>query len=144
MAVNGDDDTDVEPAWHERPSTLAGASIGALLVLGLLFLGVSCVSQQFDDPDPTPQYYLDPSTSGSSAPSTSSTSTTETITSTSPPVTTDIDPGNTSSTTTTSSSTDTTTSFNPSNLPRTREPSTYDDGRTRPRFNETRTLYPRP
>lgn len=146
MAVSGDGDSgdsnDVEPAWHERPGTLAGASVGALLVLAILFWGVSCVSQS-DDPAPASQYYLDPSTSGrdTQESGTSSTSTTETITSTSPPVTTDIDPGDT--TTSTTPSTDTTTSFNPSNLPRTRAPSTYDDGRTRPRLNETRTMFPR-
>lgn len=151
MAVTGDRDSresgGVEPAWHERPSTLAGASVGALLLLALLFWGVSCVAQSDDSPT-APQYFLDPSSSGSATfgtSSSSSTSTTETITSTSPPVTTDIDPGDTSTTpTSTTSGTDTTTSFNPSNLPRTRAPSTYDDGRTRPRFNETRTMYPRP
>ncbi|MDT5151357.1 MAG: hypothetical protein QOI01_3090 [Mycobacterium sp.] len=147
--MTGDDDSsgDAEPAWHERPSTLAGVSVAALIVLGILFWGVSCVAQQVNDPAPAPQYYLDPSTSGggTSASSSSTTTTTETITSTSPPVTTDIEPGDTSATTpTTTSSTDTTTSFNPSNLPRTRAPTTYDDGRTRPRFNETRTGYPRP
>ena len=143
-----DDSTDVEPAWHERPSTLAGASVGALIVLAILFWGASCASREFNAPEPAPQYFLDPSTSGGYTPTytgsnPSSTTVTETITSTSPPVTTDIDPGDTSSTTPTSS-TDTTTSFNPSNLPRTRSPSTYDDGRTRPRFNETRTGFPRP
>lgn len=148
MTGDEDSDGDVEPAWHNQPSTLAGASVAALLVLALLFWGVSCVARQANEPEPASQYYLDPSTSGGRTSFSSSTSTaTETITSTSPPVTTDIDPGNTSTTSgtdTTTSSTDTTTSFNPSNLPRTRTPSTYDDGRTRPRFNETRTAFPRP
>lgn len=136
------DDSDDEPAWHERPSTLTGASVAALIVLGILFWGVSCVSRQINEPEPAPQYYLDPGTSSSGRSSSSSTSTTQTITSTSPPVTTDINPGGTP--TTTPSTTDTTTSLDPSELPRTRTPTTYDDGRKRPRLNETRTLYPRP
>lgn len=136
------DDSDDEPAWHERTSTVVGASIGALAAIGLLWLAISWMVGGSDEPSPASQYFLEPSASGTS-PTFTTTSTTETITSTSPPMTTDIDPGDTSSTSTTPS-TDTTTSFNPSNLPHTRTPSTYDDGRRRPTFNETRTLYPRP
>ncbi len=141
-----DDPRDEEPAWHERTSTVVGASVAGLAVIGLLWLVISYASNAFTDPAPVSQYYPEPSASGSSAPTTTAAST-ETITSTSPPVTTDIDPDDTSTTsgtTTTSSSTDTTTSFDPSNLPRTKTSTTYDDGHRRPRFNETRTLYPRP
>ena len=70
------------------------------------------------------------------------------ITSTSPPVTTDIDPGDTTTTSSTSTtSTTSTTPFDPSNLPHTRTSNGNDGGGTStaaPRFNETRTLYPRP
>ncbi|BDX34695.1 hypothetical protein TUM20985_52420 [Mycobacterium antarcticum] len=138
---SGDD----EPAWHERTSTVVGASAAALAAVGLLWLVISWMAGGSDDPGPA-QYYLEPSVSGSStAPSTTTTST-ETITSTSPPVTTDINPGDT----TTTSSTDTTsTSTSPGETtpPRTRRSTTDGDGsstRQRPRLNETRTLYPRP
>lgn len=138
------DDKD-EPAWHERTSTVVGASAAAVAVIGLLYLLISYFVSGSDDPGSTSQYYPDPSFSDRSTTSGTSTTSTETITSTSPPVTTDINPGDTTSTTT--SGTDTTTpstSFNPSNLPRTRTSTTYGDGRQRPRLNETRTLYPRP
>jgi hypothetical protein len=145
--VAGDDDPrDGEPAWHERTSTVVGASVGALAVIGVLWFAISYVAGGSDAPSPAPPYYPDPSESGSVTATTTATST-ETITSTSPPMTTDINPGDTTSTTTSGTSgtsTDTTTSFNPSNLPHTKTPTTYDDGRTRPRYNETRTLYPHP
>lgn len=151
--MNADDDSkDGGPAWHERTSTVVGASIAALAVLALLWLVISYTTHAFNDPEPTSQYYPEPSGSAGSTSTTTNTST-ETITSTSPPVTTDIDPGDTSSTSSGSSSgttsgTDTTTSFDPSNLPRTRRSTPNDDGdtttRQRPRLNETRTLYPRP
>ncbi len=142
--TGSDDSKDVEPAWHERTSTLLGASVAAVIVLGILFLGVSCVSREFNDPPPASQYFVEPSTSGSSGRPTSGDSTTpETITSTSPPVTTDINPGDPTSTT---SGTETTTSDS-SSFSRTPRPTRDDDGsstRQRPRLNETRTLYPRP
>ncbi len=140
---------DDEPAWHERTSTVVGASAAAIAAIGVLWLLISWLTGGSDEPAPESQYYLEPSTSDHSTAATStSASATETITSTSPPVTTDIDPGNTTTTsstdTTSSTPTTTTTPYNPSNLPRTHTSTTYDDGRTRPRLNETRTLYPRP
>jgi hypothetical protein len=145
--VAGDDDSrDGEPAWHERTSTVVGASFGAVAVIAVLWFAISYVTGGSDEPPPASQYYVEPSASGSTTTTTTATST-ETITSTSPPLTSDIDPGGTTSGTTSGTSgtsTDTTTSFNPSNLPHTKSPTTYDDGRTRPRYNETRTLYPHP
>ena len=136
------DDRD-EPAWHERTSTVVGASAAALAAIGLLWLVISWMVGGSDDPGPESQYYLEPSVSGSrTASSTTTTTSTETITSTSPPVTTDINPGDT----TTTSSTDT-TSPGDTTPPRTRRSTTDGDGpstRQRPRLNETRTLYPRP
>ncbi|HYO03452.1 MAG TPA: hypothetical protein VET27_16910 [Mycobacterium sp.] len=138
--MTGDDSREDEPAWHERTSTVVGASVGALAVIGLLWLVISYVVGGSNDPEPASQYFLEPSVTGSSFSSTSTTST-ETITSTSPPITTDINPGDT----TTTSSTD--TSSSDTTPPRTRR-STTNDGETstrqRPRLNETRTLYPRP
>jgi hypothetical protein len=131
-----------EPAWHERTSTVVGASLGALAAIGVLWFAISYLTGGSDAPSPAAPYLPEPSSWDSSTSSTTPTTSTETITSTSPPLTTDINPGDTS--TTPSTSTETTTSYNPSNLPHTRTPSTYDDGRNRPRFNETRTLYPRP
>jgi hypothetical protein len=140
--VNGDrDDDPQERPWHERTSTVVGASVAGLAVIGILFLLVSYIGQD-DAPDQAPQYFIDePSGSTSRVSSSSATTTTETVTSTSPPVTTDINPGDE----TTTSSSDTTTSTYP---PTTRRTRTTDDGastsRSRPRLNETRTLYPRP
>jgi hypothetical protein len=141
-----DDSRNDEPAWHERTSTVVGASVGALAVIGLLWLLISYVAGGSDDPPPGSQYFLEPSVSGSS---TELTTSTETITSTSPPLTTDINPGETSTTSGTDTTTTTSTSttpFDPSNLPRTKTSTTNGDGSTsrRPRFNETRTLYPPP
>jgi hypothetical protein len=141
------DSRDDEPAWHERTSTVVGASVGALAVIGLLWLLISYVASGSDDPPPGSQYFLEPSVSGSST-ELSTTTSTETITSTSPPLTTDINPGETSTTSGTDTTTTSTTPFDPSNLPRTRTSTTYGDGdtstRRRPRLNETRTLYPPP
>lgn len=130
-----------EPPWHEKTSTLLAASLAAVVVLALVYFLVSTMVREFDDPQPVQQYFLDPTTSGTERPSGSTTTTTQTITSTSPPITSDINPGDT-----TTSSTDTSTSTS------TRRPSIGrdddDDGpsttRSRPRLNETRTLYPRP
>lgn len=149
----GDDDDDdrrsrragasVEPAWHERTSTLAGVSLAAVVVLALLYFLISTMVREFDEPAPVQQYFLDPSTSGSFRPSDTESTTTQTITSTSPPVTSDINDPNAPPTTTTTSGTDTSGPSTSRRLPRTR-----DDGptstRQRPRLNETRTLYPQP
>lgn len=135
------DDARPEPAWHEKTSTLAGASVAAIVVLALLYFLISTMAREFNDPEPVRQYFIEPTTSGSQRPSGSST-TSQTITSTVPPVTSDINPGES----TTSSSTETST-----RLPTTRRPTIGrddDDGptttRSRPRLNETRTLYPQP
>ncbi len=150
MAGSGDsgDSKDDEPAWHERTSTVVGASVGAIAAIGLLWLVISYVAGGSDDPPPASQYYLEPSASGSSSAAAKTTTGTATITSTSPPVTTDINPGDTSTTSGTDTSSTSTTPFDPSNLPRTRNSTTYNNGdtstRRRPRLNETRTLYPAP
>lgn len=136
-----DDDHRVGPAWHERTSTLAGASLAAVVVLALLYFLISTMVREFDDPAPVQQYFLDPTTSGSVRVDDTSTTTTSTITSTVPPVTSDINDPNAPTTT---SGTDTSsTSPTQGRPPRTRDddPTTT---RQRPRLNETRTLYPQP
>jgi hypothetical protein len=135
---DGDDDPQ-GPPWHERTSTVVGASIAGLVVIGLLFLLGSYIARSFNEPEQAPQYYLDvPGSTSSRSYSTSATTTTETVTSTSPPVTTDINGDET----TTSSSTDTSTTRGIP--PHTRDSDESTTSRNRPRLNETRTLYPQP
>jgi hypothetical protein len=140
-------DTKTEPPWHEQTSTLAIASVAALIALGILYFLISTLARQFNEPDQAPQYYVDPGGSSSFSHTSSTTTTSETITSTVPPVTTELNPGDTPTSTTTSS-TDTTSTN--TNLPSThRSTSSSETGESssthsRPRFNETRTLYPRP
>ncbi|CDO09261.1 hypothetical protein BN977_04082 [Mycolicibacterium cosmeticum] len=131
-----------ERKWHERTSTLAGASLAALAAIALIVWGALFVARQFNQPQQAPTEFVTPTFSDRST--SSATTTTETITSTSPPATTDInDPDATSSSTTSS----TTSSTSPTQGPQTRHRSTEssDDQTTtrrRPRLNETRTLYP--
>ncbi len=89
---DADHDED-ELAWHERTSTVVGgASIGAIAVIGVLYLLISYMVGGSDEPGNSPQYYPDPSFSERTSAATTSTTSTETITSTSPPLTTDINP----------------------------------------------------
>lgn len=145
VPVAREDRDDDAPAWHERTSTLAGASLAAIVVMALLYFLISTFVREFDDPTPVQQYFLEPSTSGSVTRSGSSpTSTTQTITSTSPPVTSDFNtPGGETTTSGTSGTDTSSTSPTQRRPPRTRDddPSTT---RSRPRLNETRTLYPQP
>lgn len=131
-----------DPPWHEHTPTVVGASVAALLALAILYFLISTVARQFNEPDQAPSYYVDPGSSSSSS-RTPATTTTETITSTVPPVTTEINPGDTSSVSTTTTTTDTSPN---TNLPTTHRstPSSNESGYSRrPRFNETRT-FPRP
>jgi hypothetical protein len=143
--VTGDRDDDDGRPWHERTSTVVGASVAGLAVIGILFLLISYVAGEFNEPDQAPPYYLDPGTSSSSRTSSSTTTTTtETVSSTSPPVTTDINPSDgstTSGTDTSGSETSTTDTTTRTTRETDDEPSVT---RSRPRLNETRTLYPRP
>ncbi|MEW5809667.1 MAG: hypothetical protein AB1925_09445 [Actinomycetota bacterium] len=140
---DGDDDARREPSpvpWHNRTSTLLGASVAALAVIAVLLAAGLWVSRQFSEPEQAPLNFVEPTFSNSSAPTSSTPTTTGTITSTSPPVTTDINPESTPPTTTDSET--------PSTRPSTRPPRTRDEDadttttRKRPRTNVTRTLYP--
>jgi hypothetical protein len=136
--VTDDRDDDPQgPAWHERTSTVVGASIAGLLVIGILYLLGSYIASEFNTPDQAPQYYIDEPTFSSRTSSTSPTTTTETVTSTSPPVTIDI---NGDETTTSSTDTSTTRGI----PPHTKDSDESTTSRNRPRLNETRTLYPQP
>ncbi len=132
--------------WHNRTSTLLGASIAAIALIAVLITSASWVSRQFNEPEQAPLNFVDPSFSTTEATSETPT-TTGTITSTSPPMTTDINPESTPPTT---SGSETSGSETPGVPPSTRAPRTRDDDtdtsttRKRPRTNVTRTLYPVP
>lgn len=141
-----DDDTRPEQPWHNRTSTLLGASIAAIALIAVLITSASWVSRQFNEPEQAPLNFVDPTFSTTEDTSMTPT-TTGTITSTSPPMTTDINPESTPPTTSGSETSGTDTSGPPrsTRAPRTRE----DDAdatttRKRPRTNVTRTLYPAP
>ncbi len=150
MPVNRRDDDEAreEPPveWHNKTSTLLGASLAGLLAIALVVMLISYVARQFSEPEQAPLNYIPPPASSAGGTRSATSTTTGTITSTSPPMTSDINPGET---TTTSEST-TRPSTRP---PRTRETDANegdegDDGeaetttRSRPRTNVTRTLYP--
>ncbi|WP_370464513.1 hypothetical protein [Mycolicibacterium sp. 018/SC-01/001] len=132
-----------EVPWHNRTSTLLGASVVGLAVIAALVAGGLWLGRQFTEPQQAPLNYVDPTFSSTSEQASSTPTTTETITSTSPPVTSDINPDSTTPTTTDSETSST------SRTPRTSRPSDDDDNddattttRKRPRTNVTRTLYP--
>ncbi len=143
MARRTDDDDDGQP-WHNRTSTVVGASALAILVIGILIVAATAMARQFGETEEAPIDFVTPSFSARTSQS-SDTTTTQTITSTSPPETTDIDgPSATSSSETTSSSSSTT------RPPTTRRDDDGDDGpttrttRRTPRTNITRTFNPLP
>jgi hypothetical protein len=136
------DDDDGQP-WHNRTSTVVGASVLAILVIGILIVAATALARQFGETDPAPLDFVAPTYSATDRQSATASTTTQTITSTSPPETTDINPpsSSTSSSNETSSTRRTTTRA---------EDEDEDDGpttrttRQRPRTNVTRTLNPYP
>jgi cytoskeletal protein RodZ len=140
---DGRGDTVPEPAWHERTPTLVGATVAALLALAILYFLISTLVRHFGAPEPAPAYYVDPGDTSSHSRSATSTTTSDSITSTVPPSTSDFNPGDTTSTTPTT--TDTSPNTELPTTHRSTSSSTETPGFSRrPRFNETRTLYPRP
>jgi hypothetical protein len=144
-----------EPAWHERTSTLLAASVGAIAVIAVAYFLISSLVRDSGDPGPAEQYFIDTTTSGSRTPSSgAATTTTGTVTSTSPPMTTDINDPNapptptsgtdTSGTETSGTDTPTTETSTTARTPRATDDDDPTTTRSRPRLNETRTLYPRP
>jgi hypothetical protein len=131
--------------WHNRTSTLLGASVVALAAIAILIASASWVSRQFGEPQQAPLNFVDPSFSPSIPRSSSRSGTTGTITSTSPPVTTDINAESTTpSSSASSSASDTPSPPVSTRPPRTREDDGVTTTRKRPRTNVTRTLYPAP
>ncbi|UXA18490.1 hypothetical protein [Mycobacterium sp. SMC-4] len=135
-----DEDEQQSVAWHNRTSTLLGASVAALAAIAIVVSSVLYVTRQ-SEPAPAPMSFVD--TSQAATPNTTrprSTATTSSITSTSPPATTDIDPAAPEAT----EATDEPEPESPTVT--TRPPRTRDADqpttRTRPRLNVTRTLGP--
>jgi cytoskeletal protein RodZ len=92
--------------WHERTPLVVGASIGVLIVIGLLYFAVSAVAPNYDQPPRLPAQYIEPTNTVTTAGT--ATTTASTITSTVPPQTSEID-NPTSGTSTSDTSTTTTT-----------------------------------
>lgn len=123
--------------WHNRTSTLLGASVAGLAAIGILVAGISYLTDGFGGPEQAPINYVGPAgTTRSSTPTTRSvTPTTITTLPTRPPITSDIDPDATTSSDAPEASTrnpETTTTRNP-NLrpPRTRNENAFEEETTR-------------
>ena len=137
--------------WHNRTSTVLGVSVAGLIAIAILVASVNYLVGRLTEPQQAPINYVGPAspavtTTRSSAPSTTATITTTTR----PPVTSDINPDETS----TSSEAPDASSLNPETTtrnPNYRPPRTRDNDssgepttRSRPRANGTRTLSPAP
>lgn len=150
VAVAGrNSDDDKEEPWHNRTPEVIGASLVAIVVIGILIAAGTAIARQFGEPNEAPIDYIAPTYSATDTQTATTGTTTGTITSTSPPETTDIDgPSGSSS----SSSSSTTSSSSESSTEPTTA-STEEDGgdepttrttRQRPRTNVTRTFNPFP
>jgi hypothetical protein len=139
------DDDDGQP-WHNRTSTVVGASVLAVLVIGILIVAGTALARQFGETEEAPIDFVPPSFSATASVS-ADTTTTATITSTSPPETTDIDGPSAPVTTTSEAPSSSETSRR---RPTTRNDDDEDDGptsrttRRTPRTNITRTFNPYP
>lgn len=150
--VTGDDDQDDRGGedsagptpWHNSTAKLLGASVAGLAAIALIVAGVTTLSRQDDQPQDAPANFVE-STFSRSETSDSATPTTSTAITTGPIVTTEIDPASPSLTPPPATSvTGTTTSESrPPRVDRDQD-DTPRTTRSRPRLNETRTLYPRP
>lgn len=150
-----DDDQDAPAPWHNSTAKVLGASVAAVAAIGLIVGAIVFVTQQADEPTQAPLNFVDPTfsaTSGTPSP-TASSSAHATTTGGRPlnPQTTDIDlpPPSETPPTTPSSSPPSTSRRLPStkeDVPEERTDEDEDEPTTtrRPRFNETRTLYPVP
>jgi hypothetical protein len=132
-----------EQPWHNRTPAVVGASLAGLALIGILIAIAVAMTQQYNEPEQAPLYFVEPTFSATATGT--STTTTQTITSTSPPQTTDINGPTTSSSSDTSSSetsTDTTTARR--TVEEDDDPTTRRSPRRTPRTNVTRTLNPYP
>ena len=147
MAVAGRNDDDDGQPWHNRTPAVVGASLAALVVVGILIVAATAVARQFGEPEQAPIDFVEPTYSATASQSETGT-TTQTITSTRPPETTDINPSSTSGTSGTSGSSTTPSSSESSTestTARTEDPEEVTPTRTsrqRPRTNVTRTFNP--
>ncbi|MGV0853160.1 hypothetical protein [Mycolicibacterium phlei] len=140
-----DDDGGHEQPWYNRTPEVVGASLAALIAIGLLVLSGVWGVRQFSEPPQAPVHFVDPGFS--STPRTTTATTTSTITPTSPPETTEINDTTTteSSETETSETSDTQTSEPETTSSRPRRDDDEETTRTTrrtPRTNVTRTLNP--
>lgn len=145
MAVAGrNKDDDGEP-WHNRTPEVVGASLVAIVVIGILIAAAMAVARQFGEPEEAPLNYIAPTYSATNSQAATTSTTTQTITSTSPPETTDINPSSTSGSSTTSSSGESSSTEQTTARPDDEddEPTTRTS-RKRPRTNVTRTFNPYP
>jgi hypothetical protein len=145
-----DDDKDGQP-WHNRTPEVLGASVLALIVVGLLILAATAVARQFGETEQAPIDFVAPTYSATDSQSADAATTTQTITSTSPPETTDIDGPSASSSSSSSSSSSTTSSSETTTEQTTARTEEEEDdqpttrtSRQRPRTNVTRTFNPYP
>lgn len=132
-------DVDYDPAevpWHNRTPEVVGASLLGLVVIALVVFAVSWLVREFNEPEPAPLHFVEPTYSAPRSETTRTATTTQTVTSTRRPETTDLEPGPPPSS----------TSETTSEPPTTRQPRSDDDDdettRSRPRTNITRTLNP--
>jgi cytoskeletal protein RodZ len=138
LAVTGD------PKWHERTPTLLAASVAALAAIGLIVWLTTVVVRQVNTPAPAPTEYIAPFVDNSGT-STSSSSEASSSTSSKPVETTDISdvigpPSSTSSSLTPPRTRKRTSTESPAPGEDDQDSTT----RRKPRYNETRTLYPQP
>jgi hypothetical protein len=145
-----DDDKDGQP-WHNRTPAVLGASVLALVVVGLLILAAMAVAREFSETEQAPIDFVAPTYSATDSQSATTATTTQTVTSTSPPETTDIDgPSGSTTSGSSSSSSSSTTSSSPTSTEQTtarteeEDPPTTRTSRQRPRTNVTRTFNPYP
>lgn len=140
---------DAREPWHHSTAKVFGASLAGLAAIALIVTGAMFLSRKAGEPPQAPAEFVDPTFSSmTSRPSSSSTPTTTTRIS--PPLTTDLDLPPELTPTSSPSESETTTSRGRSST-RTEESgensgesSPQSTTRSRPRLNETRTLYPRP
>lgn len=114
--MTGNKHRDTVRPWHERTPLVIGASIGALIVIGLLYWAISAVARHYNQPPPAPTQYVGPPNTTIATVRTTATATQATPTSTVPIQTSEIDnpstdtSGETSGTDTSPSSPSTSTS----------------------------------
>lgn len=145
-----DREADAPTPWHHSTAKVLGASVAGLAAVALIVAGVMFLSRDDGDLPDAPPDFVDPTFSSMTSRSTSSSPTSTTTTRISPPLTTDLDlppelapppPPPTSETSTPRGRSTTQQEQTETNS---EEQTPRTTTRSRPRLNETRTLYPRP